>query len=499
MNKHQLEVAQHKKPQEVEEADNQASSHLPSCEQDIAPLPETSLQPISPNISSPPIQATRSCPQLHPSKPLLPSSLMPDLSTSSQSPDTITSRTRSGGATKKASLDKEDGIEIRFLRKVEKDTTAEVKKILQRENLPTDGVFIEQTIPQDQFTGRYKFLRVILPSKNKATEMASRIKGLKNAQWKLPDVMPQQPTSGNGVGHSKKGGGPLHPKAGKTGCGPALNRSPIFPHPPPSPFLGLNPRLPTLMAAMGVPPPPPSSSGTAANGTLQLSIGCWNVAGWGKGVNSTFRKSVIHNCNLDIVCLCEYHLMHDEVLSIEGYTWFGHNRLLISPNARKGSGGVGILVKEQLAQHFSIEIIDNEFEGILWLQFIGLDTIESFCLYVCYLPPSNSTRGNMATEFFDHLISSIHSFQEIGKICICGDFNARCGGLQDNPNNSYDIPRRLIADHSAPNGHGRDLIDFLIASELCMLNGRGQTAQHSLPFQPKVAQLWITALSISTV
>lgn len=70
---------------------------------------------------------------------------------------------------------------------------------------------------------------------------------------------------------------------------------------------------------------------------------CWNVAGWGSGVGSKFRELVVSGSKLDVICVCESHLIADEVLSIDGYIWFGNNCKHISPRARKGSGGVGIL------------------------------------------------------------------------------------------------------------------------------------------------------------
>ena len=140
---------------------------------------------------------------------------------------------------------------------------------------------------------------------------------------------------------------------------------------------------------------------------------------------------VVSRSKLDVICVCESHLIADEVLSIDGYIWFGNNRKQISPRARKGSGGVGILIREHLVQQFSLEVVDNEFEGILCLLFNGIQCDESFGVCVCYLPPANSSRGNTAVEFFDHLAGTVSSLHDVDKLCTCGDFNARCGSLSD--------------------------------------------------------------------
>lgn len=107
--------------------------------------------------------------------------------------------------------------------------------------------------------------------------------------------------------------------------------------------------------------------------------------------------------------------------------------------------------------------------------FNGIQCDESFGVCVCYLPPANSSRGYTAVEFFDHLAGTVSSLHDVDKLCICGDFTARCGSLSDyqGSTGACTIPCRSVVDMSSPNGHGRDLIDFLLTNNMCMLNGRG--------------------------
>ena len=49
---------------------------------------------------------------------------------------------------------------------------------------------------------------------------------------------------------------------------------------------------------------------------------------------------------------------------------------------------------------------------------------------------------------------------------ICGDFNARCGNLEE-----ADLPKRHIVDATV-NARGRDLVDCFKTLDLCILNGR---------------------------
>ena len=92
---------------------------------------------------------------------------------------------------------------------------------------------------------------------------------------------------------------------------------------------------------------------------------------------------------------------------------------------------------------------------------------------ICYLPPSNSSRGDLSIEFYDHLKSTMHEFQDIGTFWICVDFNARCGHLTDTIDSANNnIPDRVILDTATPNSHGKALIDFRKCTNMCILNGR---------------------------
>ena len=123
-----------------------------------------------------------------------------------------------------------------------------------------------------------------------------------------------------------------------------------------------------------------------------------------------FKYNVIVSNNFDIfdiyiICLCETWLFNNNVIQCDRYKWIGQNRLAISKRAIRGSGGVGVLVKWQLYNMFDISILDSSFEGILWIKFQSKDITASnaFSLCVCYLPPANSSRGDISEEFFDTL------------------------------------------------------------------------------------------------
>ena len=136
--------------------------------------------------------------------------------------------------------------------------------------------------------------------------------------------------------------------------------------------------------------------------------------------------------NLVIVCLCETFLRSSEIFSVEGYKWFGNNRTSISKRAVRGSGGVGALVKESTTDRFSIDIVDNSHEDMLWIactQISKPDNVDFIC--VCYLPPAASSEGDKSHDVFDILRSQCLQYQDREEIMICGDFNARIGSLND--------------------------------------------------------------------
>ena len=103
---------------------------------------------------------------------------------------------------------------------------------------------------------------------------------------------------------------------------------------------------------------------------------------------------------------------------------------------------------------------------------------------VCYLPTSNSSRGDISHDFFDSLKTMVYKYHCEGDFFICGDFNARCGNTQDTKNSTAEIPNRLTIDHSS-NAAGKLLLDFLESADMCMLNGRfGDTSNRYTSFSP---------------
>ena len=125
---------------------------------------------------------------------------------------------------------------------------------------------------------------------------------------------------------------------------------------------------------------------------------------------SNAREQLVTNLNLDILCLCETFVVGKQEVQLNNYIWYGNTRKTISRRAVRGSGGVGILVHRSILQHFTIQVLDNSFEDILWVQIMDNNGSCVTCVCVCYLSPANSSRGDRSTEFFDCLKTQIMDF-----------------------------------------------------------------------------------------
>ena len=150
-----------------------------------------------------------------------------------------------------------------------------------------------------------------------------------------------------------------------------------------------------------------------------------------------------------MIYFSETHLINDQVLDVDGFTWFGNNRKGLHKRAKKGSGGVGFLVKNEILNVYNVTVQDDMTDGILWLKFESRNSKETFFSCVCYLPPADSTRSIDANEFFDQLICQIHQYCKSSMFSICGDFNARCADFQDFIAGVDIIPERQVIDFTA--------------------------------------------------
>ena len=201
-----------------------------------------------------------------------------------------------------------------------------------------------------------------------------------------------------------------------------------------------------------------------------MNIASWNINGWTDN-NNILREKIIQNLDCKIVCLSETHLKDKNNINIPGFTWYGHNRVVKHVNAVRGSGGVGILIKDHLLKDFEISCVDKAVDGIISLSLKNKHTDCHIFIMNGYLPPENSPYSCNSTDFFSYMLTQLYMNYDADFVLICGDFNCRTGRLQDAIIDIDDIQCRDILDEQK-NNFGEIFIDFLHDAKLCMLNGR---------------------------
>lgn len=206
-------------------------------------------------------------------------------------------------------------------------------------------------------------------------------------------------------------------------------------------------------------------------------VGFWNVNSWSlkkESDNFKMRQQMLQYCDdLDIIGICETYLRNNESLDgcLPGYKWLGHNRKTYHVNARSGSGGVGIFIRLGVFDEYKVEVLDVSYEGLMWIR---LSAKRFYCVLlfcVCYLPPIDSSRYVDACDFMDTLLGQIYRYQNDGIVCLMGDFNARCGTMDDYIEGVDEVCMRDIVDPIL-NQYGELLCDLMLSANMCMLNGR---------------------------
>ena len=95
------------------------------------------------------------------------------------------------------------------------------------------------------------------------------------------------------------------------------------------------------------------------------------------------KTECIMSLNLDMVGLADSHLVNKKEMNFEGYTWFGQNRTGLHCKARRGSGGIGLLIKNSLFNTFDIQTCDDSNDGMLWLNLVNKQSQQALkiCVY----------------------------------------------------------------------------------------------------------------------
>lgn len=187
-------------------------------------------------------------------------------------------------------------------------------------------------------------------------------------------------------------------------------------------------------------------------------------------MNSKLRRSILLSFDPDFISLNKTHLTGQNVIDIDGYTWFGQNRKT-HIKTKKGSGGVDILIKNNVLQEYEVLSVDKSEDGIACIQLKHAVSKYSLALLSCYLPPEGSTWSD-PQKLCNDLLVKMYNLVEFDAVYVCGDFNGRIGHLADWIHDSdLDFPLTRAIDDTV-NSHGEMMIEFLRDSKSCVLNGR---------------------------
>ena len=110
-------------------------------------------------------------------------------------------------------------------------------------------------------------------------------------------------------------------------------------------------------------------------------------------------------------------------------------------------------MKRSLREDYDISRLNDEHEGILWLNFKPKIGGESINCCVCYLLPVDSTRSIDCTECLETLMCQIHEYGAELLFYMRGDFNASVSNLEDFIAGIDHIPERNVVDLTS-NKHG---------------------------------------------
>ena len=122
----------------------------------------------------------------------------------------------------------------------------------------------------------------------------------------------------------------------------------------------------------------------------KLSISHWNIEGFKQGSHSKFNDQDFRTelSRHDIIGLTETHAGPDDNLALTGYTSFSYNRKK-HKKARKHSGGITVLIKNELVDGIEIISISSD---LIWVRL--KETFFNFAhdLYIgyVYISPQNS-------------------------------------------------------------------------------------------------------------
>ena len=177
--------------------------------------------------------------------------------------------------------------------------------------------------------------------------------------------------------------------------------------------------------------------------------------------------------NLDILILVETHCLQNDIIEVEDYKVIQYNRQNVSRNAIRGSGGVAILISNNILNTHKISAVYKGSDGQLAVKLTENESEFKLGIIANYLSPDTYHHGRDPEGFFNTNSVLWSDLQDTDLLIGGGDLNARTNDMLDYiPDlDGNDIPPRYNPD-KGKNNHGTLFIDFLKANRALILNGR---------------------------
>lgn len=222
----------------------------------------------------------------------------------------------------------------------------------------------------------------------------------------------------------------------------------------------------------------------------EISFIFWNITGLkGKlyGITHSSYEFLSYVTQYSIIGIAETWQRKDEILDIHNYTCYKAIREQ-SRNVGRNSGGVSVYVKNNLARYTSRLHSSSCNIVWIWLQLTKLGIDFDLLVGTTYISPENSSIHS-EEDTFDILENELCTHKNMSsatRAIVMGDFNGytnneldyvRADDDGDDPlgiSNDYDIddfPRHNM-DPRNTNNYGKNLLNFCIASDIYIVNGR---------------------------
>ena len=158
---------------------------------------------------------------------------------------------------------------------------------------------------------------------------------------------------------------------------------------------------------------------------LGMYVDAWSGGGGGQMKRRVqehdMQAEMIGYYKPDVLELAQTWFKGDEVINMQGYKCFGHNTKQLNKKARRGSGGVGVLIRDDILYRYTVEVIDSDVEVVMWVKMCSTQNEEAGLLIaVCYIPPEASSSGRNAKEKMQLLSEQVEKYTPLGPLILYG-------------------------------------------------------------------------------